>query len=48
MAKSTHCPECGNAQLKRIGVPGIKKCSACGTLVDVRPQSAWWRKWLSA
>ncbi|MEM0979863.1 MAG: hypothetical protein AAGH78_06275 [Cyanobacteria bacterium P01_H01_bin.58] len=47
MAKRVECPACGQHHLKRIGVPGIKKCSTCGTLVDVRT-TAWWRRWLSA
>ncbi|HEY9887780.1 MAG TPA: hypothetical protein V6D02_05220 [Candidatus Obscuribacterales bacterium] len=47
MSKQTICPECGETKLQRIGVPGIKKCSHCGTLVDTR-SGTWWRKLLSA
>jgi ribosomal protein L37AE/L43A len=47
MAKPAHCPVCGETKLQRIGVPGIKKCSSCGTFVDIR-QETWWRKLLSA
>lgn len=47
MTKQNQCPECGETKLQRIGVRGIKKCSNCGTFVDIR-SGAWWRKFLSA
>ncbi|MGD1927383.1 MAG: hypothetical protein ACFB12_00625 [Leptolyngbyaceae cyanobacterium] len=47
MNQQKHCPECGETKLKRIQVRGIKKCSSCGTFVDLR-QGTWWRKLLSA
>ncbi|MGF1521703.1 MAG: hypothetical protein ACFBSF_05215 [Leptolyngbyaceae cyanobacterium] len=47
MAKQIQCPDCGHSDLKRIHVRGVRKCSHCGTFVDVSNKT-WWRRLLPA
>jgi uncharacterized protein (DUF983 family) len=45
--KTKQCPYCRNHRLQRIGVSGIKKCSGCGSFVDVR-KKGWLKRLISA
>lgn len=47
MKQRVKCPECGHSKLDRIRVKGIKKCTQCGSLVDVRGKN-WLTNLLSA
>ncbi|MBD2258864.1 hypothetical protein H6G13_14935 [Pseudanabaena sp. FACHB-2040] len=47
MTKTKQCPDCRSSRLQRIGVSGIKKCSECGSFVDLR-KKGWLKRLISA